>query len=151
MNKIINLMLLVVLANVAHVSTLSAAEQVAVYSARKEALIKPVLDVFTKETGIEVKLVTGKADALLTRLKLEGAASPADIFITTDVARLQRAKEVGVLQKLESDVLTQRIPENLRDTESYWYGLSLRARPIFYAKGKISPEELSSYEALIVE
>jgi len=136
MKKITNLMLLVILANITPVSDLIAADQVAVYSARKEALIKPVLDVFTQQTGIE---------------ELEGAASPADLFITTDVARLQRAKDAGVLQKLESDVLTQRIPENLRDTESYWYGLSLRARPIFYAKGKVNPEELSSYESLVDE
>lgn len=129
----------------AHVS---AEEQVNVYSARKEALIKPILNTFTEQTGIQVKLITGKADALLTRLKLEGKASPADVFITVDAGRLQRAKAAGVLQVVNSPVLDQRIPEYLRDSDRYWFGLSRRARPIFYAKDRVKPEELSSYEAL---
>ncbi len=125
-----------------------AADKVNVYSARKEALIKPILDVFTKETGIKVNLVTGKADALLTRLRLEGKASPADVFITVDAGRLHRAKEAGVLQVTKSEVLEKAIPENLRDMDGYWFGLSQRARPIFYAVDRVKPEELSTYEAL---
>ncbi len=125
-----------------------AAGEVSVYSARKEALIKPILKTFTEETGIKVNLITGKADALLTRLRLEGKASPADVFITVDVGRLQRAKAAGVLQPAESDVLEKRIPENLRDNDNIWFGLSHRARPIFYAKSKVKPAELSTYEAL---
>ncbi len=126
----------------------SANETVAVYSARKEALIKPILTTFTEETGIQVKLITGKADALLTRLRLEGKASPADVFITVDAGRLQRAKAAGVLQAVNSEVLEKRIPQNLRDSDNIWFGLSQRARPIFYAKNKVKPEELSTYEAL---
>jgi len=124
------------------------AEQVNVYSARKEALIKPILTTFTKETGIEVNLITGKADALLTRLRLEGRASPADVFITVDAGRLHRAKAAGVLQAIESKVLNQQIPSNLRDVDGQWFGLSQRARPIFYRKGSLSPSDLSTYEAL---
>ena len=126
----------------------NASDSVNVYSARKEALIKPVLDRFSAATGIRVNLITGKADALLTRLRLEGQASPADIFITVDAGRLHRAKEAGVLQAVQSDTLKQRIPENLRDVDGYWFGLSQRARPIFYAKDRVQPAELSSYEAL---
>ena len=131
------------------VSILAHAEEfVSVYSARKEVLIKPILDVFTKQTGIKVNLITGKADALLVRLKIEGEASPADVFITVDAGRLQRAKAAGVLQAINSDVLQKNIPENLRDTDSQWFGLSQRARPIFYSKEKVSPQELSTYEDL---
>lgn len=125
-----------------------AQEQVNVYSARKEALIKPILETFSDQTGIEVKLITGKADALLSRLRLEGRASPADVFITVDAGRLQRAKAAGVLQPVSSERLKERIPPNLRDSEGYWYGLSRRARPIFYAKDRVDPEVLSTYEAL---
>lgn len=128
-------------------STLSA-DQVNVYSARKEALIKPVLDIFTEKTGIKVNLITGKADALLTRLKLEGSASPADVFITVDAGRLHRAKEAGVLQTTKSPTLEKVIPQNLRDVDGHWFGLSQRARPIFYAKARVNPDELSTYEAL---
>lgn len=118
------------------------------YSARKEKLIKPLLDKFTTATGIRVNLVTAKADALLKRLETEGANSPADLFITTDAGRLHRAKVAGVLQKVESAVLDNAIPANLRDSEGFWYGLSQRARPIIYVKSKVKPEELSTYEAL---
>lgn len=118
------------------------------YSARKEALIKPVLDKFTEQTGIEVKLITSKADALLKRLQTEGRNSPADVLLTTDAGRLHRAREAGVLQPFESEVLDNAVPENYRDVDGYWYGLSLRARPIVYAKDRVKPEQLSTYEAL---
>lgn len=125
-----------------------AADVVNLYSARKEALIKPLLDDFSKETGIKVNLVTGKADALLQRLKSEGRNSPADLLLTTDAGRLHRAKEAEVLAPVQSDVLAQRVPENYRDPDGFWYGLSMRARPIMYVKGKVDPAELSTYEAL---
>ena len=124
------------------------ADEVNVYSARKEALILPLLKKFEAETGIGVNLVTAKADALLKRLESEGRSTPADLFITTDAGRLQRAKEAGVLQPIENSVLTSRIPENLRDRENYWFGLSQRARVIFYAKSRVNAAELSTYEAL---
>lgn len=125
-----------------------ASSEVNVYSARKEALIKPLLTQFEEQTGITVNLITGKADALLQRLKIEGKASPADIFITVDAGRLQRAKEANVLQAVESEVLNSNIPQNLRDSDNLWFGLSQRARTIFYAKDKVKPEQLSSYEDL---
>ncbi|MGS2717883.1 Fe(3+) ABC transporter substrate-binding protein [Eionea flava] len=123
-------------------------KEVFVYSARKEALIKPILTTFTEKTGIKVNLVTGKADALLTRLRLEGKASPADVFITVDAGRLQRAKAAKVLQAIDSQVLMDNIPSALRDKDNMWFGLSQRARPIFYSKAKVDPAELSTYEAL---
>ena len=119
-----------------------------IYSARKEALILPLLERFKAETGIDFRLVTGKADGLLKRLEIEGRASPADVFITVDAGRLQRAKDAGVLQPIENAVLNRTIPPALRDRDNYWFGLSQRARVIFYAKGKVDPGELSTYEAL---
>ncbi|MGH1429654.1 MAG: Fe(3+) ABC transporter substrate-binding protein [Neptuniibacter sp.] len=119
-----------------------------VYSARKEALIKPMLDRFSEETGITVNLVTGKADALLKRLEVEGSASPADLFVTVDAGRLHRAKVAGVLQVAGSEKLNEVIPSSLRDADGYWYGMSQRARTIFYVKDKVNPEELSTYEDL---
>ncbi len=125
-----------------------ATEAVNIYSARKENLIKPLLEAFTQETGIQTRLVTGKADALLKRLQSEGRNSPADVLLTTDAGRLHRAKTAGVIQAVSSEALNQAIPANYRDPEGYWYGLSVRARPIMYVKGKVDPAELSTYEAL---
>lgn len=130
------------------ISVNALASEVNLYSARKEALIKPALEKFTQQTGIKVNLVTGKADALLKRLESEGKNTPADLFITTDAGRLYRAKAAGVLQSIKSDKLNEAIPPSYRDPDGYWYGLSLRARPIFYVKGAIDPSKLSTYEAL---
>ncbi len=125
-----------------------SANEVNVYSARKEMLIKPLLDKFTAKTGIKVNLVTGKADALLTRLQNEGKLSPADVLITTDAGRLYRAKEAGMLQAVQSSYLNENIPDHLRDTGNEWFGLTIRARPIMYSIERGKPELLSSYEAL---
>jgi iron(III) transport system substrate-binding protein len=124
------------------------ADEVNVYSARQEALILPLLEKFEAETGIGFKLITGKADALLQRLESEGRSSPADVLITVDAGRLQRAKEAGVLQPVDNAVLKQRIPAHLRDQDGTWFGLSQRARVIFYARERVDPAELSTYEDL---
>jgi len=123
-------------------------QEVNIYSARKEALIKPLLDKFTGQTGVKVNLVTGKADALLKRLTSEGMNSPADILLTTDAGRLHRAKMAGVTQAFQSKQLESAIPSRYRDPEGQWVALSLRLRPILYMKGKVDPAELSSYEDL---
>lgn len=125
-----------------------AIEEVNLYSARKEALIKPLLDRFTNETGVKVNLITGKADALLKRLQIEGKNSPADLLITSDAGRLHRAKSSGLTQIITSQTLDQLIPKQYQDSEQHWFGLSLRSRPIVYVKGKVSAKELSTYEAL---
>jgi iron(III) transport system substrate-binding protein len=129
-------------------NSLHAAGEVNVYSARKEALIKPLLDKYTAATGVEVNLVTGKGDALLTRLRSEGRNSPADVLITTDAGRLYRAQEAGVLQKTSSEFLDQNIPIHLRSAQGYWYGLSVRARAIVFARDRVQRAELSTYEEL---
>ncbi|MGD8909750.1 MAG: Fe(3+) ABC transporter substrate-binding protein [Chromatiales bacterium] len=126
----------------------AASGEVNLYSARKEALIKPLLDRFNEATGINVNLVTGKADVLLQRLQSEGRNSPADLLITTDAGRLHRAKEAGVTQAVESPLLNKLVPASFRDPQGHWFGLSLRARPILYVKERIDPDALSSYEAL---
>jgi iron(III) transport system substrate-binding protein len=128
-----------------------AADEVNIYSARKEALIKPLLDKFSAQTGINVRLATGSAEALQKKLELEGENSPADLLVTTDAGNLHRAAAAGLLQAVESETLTKAIPENLRDKDNQWFGLTYRARPIFYVKDKVKPEELSTYEALADE
>lgn len=133
------------------VNTVAAEEEVNVYSARKEALIKPLLDQFSEETGITINLVTGKDDALLQKLKLEGANTPADLLFTADAGRLHRAKAADLTQTIESEVLEANIPANLRDPDGQWVGLTFRARPIMYAKERVDPNNLSTYEALTDE
>jgi iron(III) transport system substrate-binding protein len=128
--------------------SVTASADVNVYSARKEALIKPLLDHFSETSGIVINLVTGKGDALLTRLQYEANNSPADVLITTDAGRLFRAKRAGVLQRIDSAALNKAIPAHLRSGEGYWYGLSVRARAIVYAPDRVKNAELTTYEAL---
>ncbi len=150
-NNVLRLLLPAFLALAVFVSTPVSADEVNVYSARKEKLIKPLLDRFTEETGIVVNLVTGKGDALLTRLQSEGKNSPADLLITTDAGRLYRAQQAGVLQPISSQTLETVVPESLREPTGLWFGLSKRARVIVYAKDRVKAEELSSYAALVDE
>ena len=122
--------------------------EVNIYSARKEDLIKPLLDDFSKQTGVVVNLVTGKEEALLQRLQSEGANTPADLLLTSDAGRLAAAQKAGVLQAVKSEPLTLKIPAIYRDPEGYWYGVSVRARPILYATDRVKPADLSTYEGL---
>lgn len=126
----------------------SFADEVNIYSARKENLIKPILDQFSAETGIKTNLITASADKLLTRMINEGRNTPADILITVDAGRLHRARQADILQPFQSVEIEKIVPSRLRDNENYWVGLSQRARVIFYARDRIKPEQLSTYENL---
>jgi len=100
---------LAILLGTAVLNTAAQAAEVNVYSARNESLIKPLLDRFTEQSGISVNLLTGKANALIERLRAEGRNSPADLLITTDAGRLVLASDLGLFQAVESDVLEDRI------------------------------------------
>ena len=128
-----------------------AAGEVNLYSARKEELIKPLLDRFTADTGIKVNLVTGKADALLKRLESEDRNTPADLLLTTDAGRLYRAYEAGLLQPVRSDTLERAVPAIYRDPEGHWFGVSVRARVLMFASDRLDPAGLSTYEDLADE
>jgi iron(III) transport system substrate-binding protein len=119
-----------------------------VYSHRHYEADQELFRRFTQQTGIRVNVVTASADELITRLENEGERSPADVLITVDAGRLHRAKERGLLQPIESEVLEANVPAHLRDREGEWFGLTQRARILAYHRGRVRPEELSTYEAL---
>ncbi len=119
-----------------------------VYSARQRHLIKPLLDEFTEKTGITVNLTTAKSDALIARLHLEKDHPNADFFITTDVGRLHRLKELQLLQPLKSAFLKRSVPPQYRDPDGQWYGLSVRSRVIVAALRLPKSERPERYEDL---
>jgi len=125
-----------------------AADDLVVYSARNEQLIKPLFDAYTRDTGIKIKFVTDKEGALLQRLKAEGPNTPADMLLTVDAGNLWEAAKEGSLKPVQSKVLINNIPAHLRDPGNQWFGLSVRARTIFYNNLKVKPSELSTYEDL---
>ena len=124
------------------------AEEVNLYSARKEHLIKPLMDLFEKETGIKVNIITAKASQLHERIVREGNNSPADVLLTNDVGNLWKAANINLFQEINSDFLFKRINSKYRDPNNRWFGLSLRARIIVYSLNRVSPNELKGYKYL---
>ncbi len=124
------------------------ADEVVVYSARNEHLIKPLFDRYTDETGVSIRYITDKAGPLLQRLQAEGKRTPADMLITVDAGNLWHAAENDVLAEINSPVLDANVPANLRDPKGRWFGLSERARTIVYSTERVTPDQLSSYEDL---
>jgi iron(III) transport system substrate-binding protein len=124
------------------------ADDLVVYSARNEQLIKPLFDLYQKETGTNIQFITDKEGPLMQRLKAEGANSPADILLTVDAGNLWQATEMGLLKPVSSKVLEKNVPKHLRDPGNRWFGLSVRARTIVYNTQKVQANELSTYEDL---
>ena len=124
------------------------AQTLVVYSARNEQLIKPLFDAYTRETGVQIRFITDKEGPLMARLQAEGKNTPADILLTVDAGNLWQASEKGLLRPIQSKVLETNVPSHLRDPDSEWFGLSVRARTMVYNTGKLKPADLSTYEDL---
>lgn len=125
-----------------------AQEVVNVYNSRHYGTDQQLWDGFKAETGVQVNVVQGTHEQLIQRMQSEGANSPADVFITVDAGRLAQASGLGLLQPVTSPRLEASIPAHLRDPEGLWYGMAMRARIIAYAKERVDPSTLSTYEAL---
>ncbi len=123
-------------------------QSLTIYTERHYDTDQLLYDQFTEETGIEINLVRDEADKLITRLENEGADTEADLLIIADAGRLGRAKDLDLLQPVESTTLNENVPENYQDPENYWYALTMRARVIVYHPDRVSENELSTYEDL---
>src|SRR5687767_7188500 len=132
------------------VSASAAAQDkvVNLYSSRHYQTDEALYAGFTKKTGIKVNRIEAGEDALIERIRNEGARSPADVMITVDAGRLWRAEQLGLLQPVRSPLLESRIPQNLREPGGHWFGFSQRARVIAYNKDKVKPGEIQTYEEL---
>lgn len=124
----------------------SAADEVNIYSYREPGLIAPLMDAFTKKTGIKANVVFAK-DGLTERIKAEGANSPVDVLLAVDIARLAEAKESGIAQPLKSAAIDAGIPAAYRDPEGEWIGLSQRARVIYASRDRVKQDTIT-YEEL---
>jgi len=126
----------------------TAAQELNLYTARHYQTDEALYNNFTRQTGIRINRIEGKEDELFERIRREGPASPADVFLTVDAARLQVADEAGLFAPVNSRVLNSRIPEQFRDPEGNWFGFSYRARVIAYDRSKVKPEEVASWADL---
>jgi iron(III) transport system substrate-binding protein len=118
------------------------------YSARHYSTDEAMYTDFTKQTGITIRRIELKDEALLERLRNEGLRSPADVVLLVDAARLATAQEQGLLQPIQSKVLNARIPDQFKGENGTWYGFSSRSRVIVYNKANIDPNQVQSYEDL---
>jgi len=118
------------------------------YSSRHYQTDEALYQGFTRQTGIKINRIEAGEDALIERIRNEGARSPADVLITVDAGRLWRAEQLGLFQPVKSAVLEQRIPATFREPSGLWFGFSMRARVIAYAKARVKPADVPTYESL---
>jgi iron(III) transport system substrate-binding protein len=115
------------------------------YSSRHYQSDEALYADFTRQTGIRINRIEAGEDALIERIRSEGARSPADVLITVDAGRLWRAEQAGLFQPVKSALLESRIPSSYREPGGHWFGFSLRARVIAYNKAKVRAEEVQNY------
>jgi iron(III) transport system substrate-binding protein len=127
-------------------SALAQSGEVNVYTYREAKLIQPLLDAFTKDTGIKTNVISASS-GLEQRIKTEGANSPADVLITVDIGRLDDAVKAEVTQTIKSDKLDEVVPPRFRDPKGQWYGISMRARVVYASKERVKQDTIT-YEEL---
>ena len=124
----------------------AAADEVNVYTYREAALVKPLFDAFTKDTGVKVNVISASS-GLEQRIKTEGANSPADVLLTVDISRLEDAVQAGITQPLNSKVVDEVVPAAYRDPEGHWAGVGMRARIFYVSKDRVK-QTAFTYEEL---
>jgi iron(III) transport system substrate-binding protein len=129
----------------------AAPDELVVYSARKEHLVKDLFEKYEKEQGIKITYITGKAPVMLQRILSEKENTAADILLTVDAGNLWHAAQKEILVSVTSPVLDRNIPDHYKDPDNRWFGLSIRARTIVYNTDRVKKEDLSTYEALAGE
>jgi iron(III) transport system substrate-binding protein len=125
-----------------------AGKVVNLYSARHYDTDEALYSDFTKLTGITVNRIEAGPDPLIERMRAEGANSPADVFLSVDAGRIERARELGLLAPVNSEIIASAVPANLRDPDNHWFGFSTRARVLMYHRDRTDPKTLSTYEDL---
>jgi len=114
-------------------ATPALAGEVNVYTSRQPELIQPIFDAFTAQNGIKVNvLYSGKG--LIERMKAEGSRSPADLYITADIANVKAATDAGLTQPHGSAEVDEVVPAELRDAGGHWFALTTRARVVYASR-----------------
>ena len=122
--------------------------EIGVYSGRHYNTDKELYRQFTARTGIKVKLLEAKDDALIERLRNEGANTPADVLVLVDAARLDRATDLGLFRPTSSAALRRDVPATLRDANGRWYGLTRRVRVAVVNPAMVNPSSIRTYADL---
>ena len=134
---------LVALAASLTITSAHAGGEVNLYSYRQPFLIEPMLDEFTRQTGIKVNVVFANK-GMVEKIKAAGDNNPADAVLTVDVGRLDALQQAGLLEPVSSTVLDAAIPAHLRHPDGLWYGLTTRARLALTSKERVQSGELET-------
>jgi len=135
------------LSTLAFTSIIQAKETVNIYSFRQAFLIDPILEEFTKETGIETKVLFAKK-GLVQRLKKEGKLSPADVVLTSNFSKLLQLQDEGLTQTFNNDTVNANVPAQFRDDNGHWVALTKRIRNIYASKANVADANALTYEQL---
>ena len=135
-------LLMVVISNGA-----ALAESLGIYTHRQPFLLEPILEAYTKKTGVEFQTVYAPK-GLAARLKAEGERTEADLVLTVDISRIKELADTGLLAPLASDILNKHVPSYLRDANDRWTALSLRARIIAVSKERVGKQAITTIEDL---
>ncbi|HEX6021025.1 MAG TPA: extracellular solute-binding protein [Solirubrobacter sp.] len=127
---------------------LTSSADIVVYNGRSQYGDEQAFKAFEKETGLKVELRGGTAPELFERLRREGAETPADLLVTTDLANLWRAKDAGLLEPVTTPALEKQVPERLHDPDGAWWGLSTRIRTPMRSTVRVPADAVTSYEDL---
>lgn len=146
----IKLTLFLLLANISFATYIYADDgnYVNLVSARQEYLIKPILEEFTKDTGIKVNYTISFGNIMVNMIKLEAEDSEIDAYIANDAGDLYNLQQNGILQPIRSEILERNIPSHLRDPSKQWYGISMRVRSLVYNSKTVNPILLKDYESI---
>ena len=146
----IKLTIFLLIANISFATYVYAEEEnyVNLVSARQEYLIKPILEEFTKDTGIKVNYTISFGKVMVNMIKLEGEDSEVDAYIANDAGDLYNLQQNGILQPIRSKILERNIPSHLRDPSKQWYGISMRVRSLIYNTNLVNPSTLQDYKSL---
>ncbi len=123
------------------------AESLGIYTHRQPFLLEPILEAYTKKTGVEFQTVYAPK-GLAARLKAEGERTEADLVLTVDISRIKELADTGLLAPLASDILNKHVPSHLRDANDRWTALSLRARIIAVSKERVGKQAITTIEDL---
>ena len=124
------------------------AQELVIYSTRKEQLLEPLLKAYEAQSGQKIKVIYDTEGPLLEKLKLEAEKTPADVLLLVDAGNLWRAADLGLLSPLKSQLLEKNVPTSLRDPNHLWFAVTRRVRGIVYNPNKVKASELSTYEDL---
>lgn len=132
-------------------TTEKKSNEVNLYSQRHYSVDKIQYENFTKLTGIKVNVIKANADELIERLKNEGENSPADLFITVDTGKLQKAASLDLLQKISNSKIDNNVSDDLKDKNGFWIPITYRARILVYSNERVKKSDLTTYEDLVNE